>query len=336
MFTPVETSIGALLIQFATTSYMLQVGRAVGFSSILYNSITKPNVYDLSIAIGLLSSAYIVKLIFPEFIPLYNQYINIKWYIVSGLLVGIGTQFGCGCTSGHVIAGLSRLRKRSIIATIFLFATAMLVVNYFKLGENCYNLGKLDYCIKYDKFFIKFYKNRKILVELLMSSFLLTYFILPFITKKLNKFGNGGLINKFLIIINGLYSGCLFGLGLAISGMSSPSKTIGFLAIFQQKKFDPSLSLIILFTVIPNYFVWKFKIFNKNNKPILNQSFSLNKSNQIPKKFILGNILFGLGWGIMGICPGPGLMGVIFNGNNGLAWFINFILGYFFAKCICI
>ncbi|ODV64001.1 YeeE/YedE family protein ASCRUDRAFT_68046 [Ascoidea rubescens DSM 1968] len=351
MFTPIESAIGALLIQFSTTNYYQQVGKTIGFSSLISGAIKSPSIEkNLSLLAGVLLSPVFVHYFLPDFIPVLNFSIpfpsllnnTVNGYALFssvGFLVGLGTSFGCGCTSGHMLAGLSRLRFRSFVATCVFASMAILTNTVFNLNYPC-----PGNCITPDS--SNFENNSKTLLSLLAFSFISTYFILPKLAKSAKSAScskktdsksdpNCNQLNptcqKRLTIVNSLFSGFTFGLGLIISGMTNPAKVTGFLSILKinQGLFDPSLIMIILFTIIPNIFIWE-----SIKKPQLNNEFDVANSNEIPIKFLIGNALFGIGWGILGICPGPGILGLVYNTKYALAWVANFFLGYSSAKLL--
>ncbi|EOD78772.1 putative transporter component [Grimontia indica] len=115
-----------------------------------------------------------------------------------------------------------------------------------------------------------------------------------------------------------LMSGFLFGLGMMVSGMVNPAKVIGFLDVFGE--WDPSLALVMggaLLVFLPGYFL----LVRKQPKPALADSFSVNPSQQIDKKLVAGSLIFGIGWGLAGICPGPAVT-AIGSGSSLIALFV--------------
>ncbi len=98
-------------------------------------------------------------------------------------------------------------------------------------------------------------------------------------------------------------SGLLFGLGLTVSNMVNPQRVLAFLDIFG--RWDPTLAFVMggaLLVTVPGFF-----IVLKRSKPLFTESFSLPTKNDIDKSLIFGAILFGLGWGLAGLCPGPAI-----------------------------
>ena len=108
-------------------------------------------------------------------------------------------------------------------------------------------------------------------------------------------------ISHLLIIIA---SGILFGLGLSVSEMVNPVRVLGFLNVLGP--WDPTLIFVMagaLTVAIPG-----FQYARILNKPFVAISFSLPTKQDLDKKLILGAVLFGIGWGLAGICPGPSLV----------------------------
>ncbi len=102
-------------------------------------------------------------------------------------------------------------------------------------------------------------------------------------------------------------SGLLFGMGLAISGMVNPAKVIGFLNL--TGSWDPTLVLVMgggLAVTVPA-FHWILK----NPTPLFADRFFLPTLQHIDPKLLLGAVLFGVGWGIAGFCPGPALAALV-------------------------
>ncbi|MCH4242591.1 YeeE/YedE family protein [Acinetobacter gerneri] len=102
--------------------------------------------------------------------------------------------------------------------------------------------------------------------------------------------------NIFAFIFGGLFS-----IGLMISGMSNPGKVIGFLDLFGQ--WDPSLAFVMIGAILVAFIPFQKAI--RKPKTIFNEKIELPNNNKIDKKLITGAFIFGVGWGIAGICPAP-------------------------------
>ena len=137
-FTPIPALIGGIVIGLAVVLFFYSTGRLAGVSGIANNALTKNTnrATNLLFLIGLISGPIFYQLFISSDIPyLINN--NTLILIIGGLLVGIGTQIGMGCTSGHGVCGISRFSLRSIIATIsFIFSGVIVVYLMNILGLN--------------------------------------------------------------------------------------------------------------------------------------------------------------------------------------------------------
>ena len=129
-FTPGSSLLGGILLGIAAGVLFLNSGRILGITGIL-EGLFKPTREDspwrLTFLLGLFASPLVAKLMLPADL-LHAPRIDANWamVIVAGLLVGFGTRWGAGCTSGHGICGISRLSIRSIAATLSFIAAGML------------------------------------------------------------------------------------------------------------------------------------------------------------------------------------------------------------------
>lgn len=105
----------------------------------------------------------------------------------------------------------------------------------------------------------------------------------------------------------GLVSGVLFGIGLAISGMMDPSRVRGFLDVFGQ--WDPTLAFVMGGAVLVIVVAWSVQ--RSLSKPVFGGAFNLPDKQPIDRNLIGGAVLFGVGWGLAGLCPGPALSALV-------------------------
>lgn len=119
--------------------------------------------------------------------------------------------------------------------------------------------------------------------------------------------------------IMALLAGILFGCGLTISQLINPNKIINFLDI--TGSWDPSVLLVMASALIVT-FVGYLSVLKKP-KPVCSAEFSLPQKKSIDRSLIIGAVIFGIGWGLAGYCPGPGLTAI----GLGIADAIYFVCG---------
>ncbi|MBV8042792.1 YeeE/YedE family protein [Pluralibacter sp.] len=128
-FTPVQSFIGGLIIGAAAWVLILFCGRIAGISGILGGVLSRASG-DKGWRVAFLIGIVAAPLLYALFTALPAREIAASWptIILAGLLVGLGTRYGSGCTSGHGVCGLSRLSLRSLVATLtFMVAAAVTV-----------------------------------------------------------------------------------------------------------------------------------------------------------------------------------------------------------------
>ena len=133
-----------------------------------------------------------------------------------------------------------------------------------------------------------------------------------------------------MIRLISLLSGTIFGLGLTISGMVNPQKVLGFLNIFDA--WDPSLIFVMVGAII--IFAPLHYIFKKKSRPILAKNFITIDNKNIDKKLLIGSGLFGVGWGLAGLCPGPAIASISFLNPSSLIFVLFMFVGFFIANRI--
>lgn len=120
-----------------------------------------------------------------------------------------------------------------------------------------------------------------------------------------------------------LVAGSIFGAGLAYSGMSDPARVQGFLDLFGN--WDPTLAFVMGGAIIPMAIAWLIQ--QRVEKPFADAHFSLPGTTNIDRELAIGATLFGAGWGIGGLCPGPGLADLAINPLPALAFVIAMLTG---------
>lgn len=120
-----------------------------------------------------------------------------------------------------------------------------------------------------------------------------------------------------------LASGALFGAGLTISGMTDPARVLGFLDVFG--RWDPTLVFVMGGAVIVMAIAWRIQARMKT--PIFGEKFSLPDRRDFDGRLVGGSALFGVGWGIAGLCPGPAVASLALSPLSVLPFLVAMLAG---------
>jgi uncharacterized membrane protein YedE/YeeE len=120
-----------------------------------------------------------------------------------------------------------------------------------------------------------------------------------------------------------LASGTVFGAGLSIGGMTDPARVRGFLDLFGD--WDPTLAFVMGGAVLVMAVAWVVQ--GKLLRPLFAEGFSLPDRNDITPRLVGGSALFGIGWGIAGLCPGPGFAALAIEPVSAMIFVIAMLAG---------
>ena len=222
---------------------------------------------------------------------------------VGGLLVGFGTRLGNGCTTGHGVCGIARnFSPRSIAAVLTFMATATFTVSMFMSMNAFYpNVGAI------------FRSDRTGPTSELLATVLLV-FMAGITEAGIRKSGVKESMKK---IPAAVVSGMLFALGLTKSGMVLFSKLFGFLNAkdIQDGTWDISLAYTLGGAITVSFLAYQCiseysSLVGKKSgmtRPISCAEFSIPKNRKVDNSLITGAAIFGIGFGISGLCPGPAM-----------------------------
>lgn len=121
-------------------------------------------------------------------------------------------------------------------------------------------------------------------------------------------------------------SGLLFAIGLGVSGMTLPQKVIGFLD-FASDNWDPSLGLVMISSA--GIFLLLHRFVLRRSAPLFDTRFHVPTGNDIDSPLIVGAALFGIGWGMIGLCPGPALAVLVSGHTEVWIFFVAMITGMY-------
>ena len=125
-----------------------------------------------------------------------------------------------------------------------------------------------------------------------------------------------------------LVSGIVFGVGLVISEMIDPEKVLGFLDLFGN--WDPSLAFVMIGALIVSSPL--FHIIKNKEKPLFAEKFNYSNNKEVNNRLIVGSALFGAGWGLGGLCPGPAISSIALININSITFVFAMFFGFYLVK----
>ena len=131
-------------------------------------------------------------------------------------------------------------------------------------------------------------------------------------------------MNKLISLISGI----IFGIGLVVSQMINPEKVLGFLDLFGN--WDPSLAFVMIGALIVSSPL--FHLIKNKEKPLFAEKFNYSNNKEINNKLVIGSALFGAGWGLGGLCPGPAISSIALLNINSIIFVVAMFIGFYLAK----
>lgn len=125
-------------------------------------------------------------------------------------------------------------------------------------------------------------------------------------------------------LVTSLISGALFGAGLVVGGMTNPRKVIAFLDV--AGAWDPSLAFVMLGAIAVHFIAYRWVLGSAS--PLFADEFAIPKLRQVDPKLVGGAALFGVGWGIGGYCPGPGIVSLGAGSLDALVFVVTMAVGW--------
>jgi len=361
-FTPVSGLIGGSLIGLSAATLLLFNGDILGASGLMSSFVVAPvktltdpsQQWKLSfLAAFALTTRIYVTWIDPD--ALTDQrlgygdstvpIVSPLGFVIGGFLVGFGTRLGNGCTTGHGICGLARLSTRSLVAVLAFMATG--VISASACSETCpFHPYLRDSFASVGKYLPT---NTTITIGTVLASLAAGSAISGFLRKSPSpnaaKSEQDEYTNNRRKIIPSIVSAVFFAMGLVVSKMTVSSKIYGFLNMkgVHAGTWDPTLACVMGGGLVVSFLSYQlvkgFNVFKNNNAlecPITQKNgghFSIPTNKVIDRNLIVGEALFGLGWGIAGLCPGPAMfLAVVGYPNVVLRWWPSFYVGTFLAE----
>jgi hypothetical protein len=318
-FTPDSALAGGLILGSMVVAKRLNAGKNLGVSGET-KAITRGAGTATSAAflLGIAGAGYLAPMILgPQAsVPM----VDATRAIIAGALVGVGSSVGCGCTSGHGISGIGRFNMRSVAFTaVFMVVGAITVALTGTMAELHVSTATKT---------IDMVARAPPVKAALYAKLFAAGVAIQGALYTLAKREGGGITDvvKRLELVSEHVAGLFFGLGLVVSGMTNPAKVAGFLAVTSQA-FDPSLAFVMggaLTLVTVSMYAAK-NVFGINRPSMAREFTSTPK--YIDNELLIGGALFGAGWGLAGICPGPGFVNLLLNSGREITlWCASFLL----------
>ncbi len=125
-----------------------------------------------------------------------------------------------------------------------------------------------------------------------------------------------------------LASGFLFGMGLTVSGMTDPQRVRGFLDVFGD--WDPTLAFVMGGAVLVMAVAWRLQA--RMAKPVFGEGFSLPDRTDLDPRLLTGALVFGIGWGAAGLCPGPAVASLVLSPVHAIPFVAAMLAGMLLQK----
>ena len=129
-------------------------------------------------------------------------------------------------------------------------------------------------------------------------------------------------------ILVALFCGSLFGAGLVVSGMTDTARVQGFLDIFGG--WDPTLMFVMGGAIVPMFFAWRFAA--SREVAVLGDPLPAAPGTAIDTRLLVGGVMFGMGWGLSGFCPGPAFASLSFGGSGGFIFLASMLIAMMIAR----
>lgn len=131
-------------------------------------------------------------------------------------------------------------------------------------------------------------------------------------------------------VVIALFSGTVFGAGLALGGMTEPARVRGFLDLFGA--WDPTLAFVMGGAVLVMAAAWLVQ--RNMQRPLFAQSFALPTRSDLTARLVGGSALFGIGWGIAGLCPGPGFAAIAIDAPSAAIFVAALLAGMLLVRLV--
>ncbi|KAG2496995.1 hypothetical protein HYH03_005000 [Edaphochlamys debaryana] len=323
-FTPAHAALGGLLLGLAAAGKLLTTGRILGISGAVKGLVTGDTAgWRFAFLAGLGLGGVLLTGLLPSAFEAIPASFPMWRATLAGLLVGLGAALGNGCTSGHGICGSARLslalpslpelQLAATIAAVGVATFSLLSSAAAKLSRpSAASLAVADLTVL----------SKSAATPSTPSS-------APVARSQSGPQQPSSV--KALEWAAEATAGTVFALGLGLSGMMHPSKVAGFLSV-TSPAWDLSLPFVMGSAVLVSLLAFQGVLRGGLiSRPACCPKFQLPTSSVIDPKLIAGGILFGAGWGLAGMCPGPALVAAV-SGDPAVLAYLGGMVGGFLLE----
>lgn len=303
-FAPFHAALGGALLGTATIMRMWLHGQVLGVSGVC-GGLARGRLLELprwSFTAGLVAAGVGLKAVYPT--ALGDASVAPWREALGGLAVGLGAALGNGCTSGHGISGNARLSPRSMAYTLTFMGAGFVTASLLHSAAAITVLRAPEPPVE----------NVVQLAAQLLVAHLAAYASAVVLARA------GVLPAAAAATVTAFLDGTLFGCGLGLSGMTSPARVAQFLDV-SAGEWNPTLAFVMagaLGLVAP--FMLGMVMPRTLSRPLIGAKFELPTNKTIDRKLLTGGLLFGAGWGIGGMCPGPALVALANPSSAPFVW----------------
>ena len=312
----VAAAAGGVVLGTATMLKLAVNGNILGISGIvngvcgnLVSRDSSPWYWRIVFASGFVGAGAVLRAAAPATLQALPQSMSWARVICAGALVGFGTSMGNGCTSGHGISGLTRVSARSAVATAVFMTSAALTASLTAASDFFAATTDASPAVT----------ARDAVVASLVLIAALGCFAAAIYAVVSPATATSAAKNPDhpARLATELVAASCFGLALGISGMGRPQQVIAFLDV-HHAVWDPTLAFVMgaaLCVTTPLY-----HLHIKSMIPVLNTKLEIPSRTDIDGKLLLGATMFGVGWGLCGVCPGPALINIFAPTGGAMIW----------------
>lgn len=309
--TPLQSAAGGALLGATSATKLILNGRVLGISgttkNLLLGSSSKSEQAErLAFTLSLCLGGVLLGVFCPQCFDHIPAAFPAWRMSLAGLLVGVGAALGNGCTSGQGLSGNARLSLRSFVFTVLIMLSGGASATAFNTASELAVAGASTAILSSTE-------------AMSAGVFTLTLLVGAFLLRHQHRFMARAAVEGA--------SGFAFAHGLALSGMVKPFKVAAFLS-FLSNLFDAGLVFVMGTALLVLTPITQLVLRRNGSKPMLADDYSSipKPSSLVDARLVTGALLFGLGWGLAGLCPGPALVSLSALGSFKLLAFVGTML----------